>query len=247
VSDRSVGDPVMAAPVTVTRMALMVYAPDGVSGPAFEGLLHDRRETLRGAAAEVGGTVRIGTREPRDPSRESRAELLAVDGAVELTAAEEDLMALSGRAAEIGAVLDSAVDLGRSRLMIGITHRIVAPPQEGEIFLSLAFRRQPGTSIEEFRSWWLQQHSAVATRHLLPELLAYDQVHVDRELSERASAAAGITFEPYDAYDNLTWATLESSIGSTSKPGSEREIYEDEIGHLDHSTYRGAVMRVLEG
>jgi EthD domain len=112
--------------------------------------------------------------------------------------------------------------------------------------LSLAFRRHPGTSVEEFRNWWLHQHAVVATRYLLPELLAYDQVHVDRDLSRRASVSAGITFEPYDAYDNLTWATLESSIRSTSKPGSEQEIYQDEIGHLDHSTYRGAVMRVLD-
>src|SRR5262249_55076361 len=97
-------------------------------------------------------------------------------------------------------------------------------------------------SVDEFRSWWLHEHAKVATRLLSPELLAYDQVHVDRELSRRGSAMAGIAYHPFDAYDNLAWASLDQFIDSVSKPGGRDEMYADEEGHIDHSTYRGALM-----
>jgi hypothetical protein len=227
-------------------MALMLYPANGMSVATFNEALRDRGAALLESAAAWGASVRLGAREPSDPSVESRADLVPVAAALELTAPEEALGRLCDHSADITTALAPIVDLGASRLMAGMTHRVITPAAEGDTFLSLAFRRQPGTSIEDFRAWWLHQHAGVATRHLLPELLAYDQVHVDGALSERASIAAGVTYEPYDAYDNLTWASLDMCVRSTSKPGSEQEIYEDEIGHLDHSTYRGAIMALLK-
>jgi hypothetical protein len=91
------------------------------------------------------------------------------------------------------------IDVSQAALTVGPTYRIVEP-QEGAVFLSLSFKRHPGTSVAEFRRWWLTQHAQVATP-LLPGLLAYDQVHVDHELSKRAAEVAGLPYVPYDSYD----------------------------------------------
>ncbi|MGO8856811.1 MAG: EthD domain-containing protein [Steroidobacteraceae bacterium] len=167
----------------------------------------------------------------------------SVEGAVEITGGEGSSPDLAAHAEQLGAMIRPLIDVSQAALTVGPTHRIVEP-RPGGVFLSLSFRRHPDTTVEQFRHWWLTQHAKVAVPRL-PGLLAYDQVHVDHELSRRASEAAGLPYVPYDSYDNLTWTSMEAFTQSTSNPTAMREVYEDELGHIDHSTYRGSLMDQL--
>ena len=202
-------------------------------------LLRDRFHMLFGPKTHV----RIGIRCENDPLGQSMGEARSpttVEGAVEITGGEGSSPELAAHAEQLGALLRPLIDVTQAALTVGPTHRIVEP-KRGGVFLSLSFRRHPDTTVEQFRHWWLSQHAKVAVPRL-PGLLAYDQVHVDHELSRRASEAAALPYVPYDSYDNLTWASVEGFTQSTSDPTAMRAIYEDELGHIDHSTYRGALM-----
>jgi EthD domain len=140
-------------------------------------------------------------------------------------------------------MLDGLISRESSALTVGRVHHIVEPA-EGAIFTSLAFVRYPGTSVDEFRKWWLHQHATFAVRLLSPELLAYDQVHVDRVLSEQTSEVTGTRCHPYDAYGNLPWTSIDQLVCSVAKPGGREEMYHDEMGHNDHATCPGSLMAV---
>ena len=75
------------------------------------------------------------------------------------------------------------------------------------------------------------------------ELLAYDQVHVDTPASQAAAAALGVPFADYDAYDNLTYRNQEGFFGSVADSEGMARIAEDEVGRIDNSTRRFALMR----
>jgi hypothetical protein len=202
-------------------------------------LRRDRFLTLFGPKTHV----RIGTRCERDPLGQSMGEARAaatVEAAVEITGGEGTSQELASHAKEFGVLLRPLIDVTQAALTVGPTHRIVEP-KRGGVFLSLSFKRHPDTTVQQFRHWWLTQHAEVAVPRL-PGLLGYDQVHVDHDLSRRASEAAGLPYVPFDSYDNLTWASVEAFTQSTSDPTAMRTIYEDELGHIDHSTYRGALM-----
>ena len=47
----------------------------------------------------------------------------------------------------------------------------------------------------------------------------------------------------YDAYDNLTWASPQTFFESVSDPVQMQRVQEDEIGRIDNSTRRHALMR----
>jgi hypothetical protein len=226
------------------RLALMISPADGVSHDDLTEGLRERASEL-GAACGPDARVRMGVRDLRHVTDAgARGMPQPVDAAVEVTMPEGSLDELAHAAGGIGRTLEGLVDPEGTALTIGTTHHMV-PVREGRIFLSLAFQRSPGTTIEQFRDWWFHQHASVAIPLLGPELLAYDQVHVDRELAEKASVDAGIRYHPYDAYDNLTWASMGALAASMSKPGSAEEMYEDEVGHIDHSTNRGSMMNVI--
>jgi hypothetical protein len=123
-------------------------------------------------------------------------------------------------------------------------HRIVEP-RPGDVFLSLTFQREPGTTLEELHQWWINQHAVLATRYL-PEVLAYDQVHVDHQLSEQASRDAGFAYRCYDSYDNVTWANYDEFVKSVSKPGVLDIMRQDEVGHIGKSSKVGAHMSPVE-
>ena len=57
---------------------------------------------------------------------------------------------------------------------------------------------------------------------MLPDMLAYDQVHVDHALGDQAAVDAGFASRSYDSYDNLTWADFDGFVRSVSSPGSAR-------------------------
>lgn len=177
---------------------------------------------------------------PPDPGSPRRFE--TVDAALEITveAAQNDaLVDLSGR---IGEAVRPIVTRGAA--MTGPMHRMV-PPRDGNVILSLAFLRAPGTTSEEFQRWWRYQHAEVCIPLMSPELLAYDQVHLDHARSRAVAEAAGFVDRKYDAYDNLTWADAQSQGPSVRDPKIAQMILEDEIGHIDHTTYRGNMLDVL--
>jgi hypothetical protein len=206
-------------------------------------------EELAGMAVWLGeispprAQIRIGAVKapiaplPPDPNSPRRFE--TVDAALEITveAAQNDaLVDLAGR---IGEALRPIVTRGAA--MTGPMHRMV-PPRDGMAILSLAFQRAPGTTTEAFQRWWRYQHAEVCIPLMSPELLAYDQVHLDHARSRAVAEAAGFVDRNYDAYDNLTWADARSQGPSVRDPEIARLILEDEIGHIDHATYRGNLL-----
>jgi hypothetical protein len=92
----------------------------------------------------------------------------------------------------------------------------------------------------------MNQHSRIATPVLEPELLAYDQVHVDHAVSQSVAAAFGVPYVEYDAYDNLTWQDRRAFVNSCTKDleGMAR-IAADEVGRIDNSSRRHALMREI--
>lgn len=236
-----------AVPRTV-RISFMLERRPEVAEDTFAAAMRSLHDVLA-AGTGPSAAIRIGLRDPRDPLADVsegaiEARIPPVLGAIEVTVPRAEVPGVEALAGTIGAHLSGLADRERSAVSVGDVYEIVEP-RPGATFLSFAFRRSPGTSVEEFRDWWLGQHAGVAVRLLSPELLAYDQVHVDRGLSERASRSAEIAFHPFDAYDNLTWASIDQFLASVSRPGGREEMYQDEIGHIDHTSYRGALMELV--
>jgi len=123
----------------------------------------------------------------------------------------------------------------------------MVPPGEGDAFLSLAFKRYPGTTSESFRSWWHDQHAKVAIPVLGSAMLAYDQIHVDPDVTEALAEAVGVALVTYDAYDNLTWADRYGFLDSIGDLQGMARIKEDEIERIDDSSRRHALMRRIAG
>ncbi|MCU1463701.1 MAG: hypothetical protein JWO37_3776 [Acidimicrobiales bacterium] len=230
------------------RLSFLLEPTQGMTTATFADGLRDASKALATLTENVG-ELRVGVRHPEDPLAGIAEETIdqpfgTVEGAIELSVGDESVDQLCAHASEVARVVDGLFDRDRSALAVGRVHPVVAK-SEGQVFLSLAFARFPGTSVDEFRSWWLDQHSAVAVRLLGPELLGYEQVHVDRHASQRACSSAAIAYRPFDAYDSLTWGSVQSFLASVAKPGGREEMYADEMGHIDHSTYRGALMGLV--
>jgi len=121
----------------------------------------------------------------------------------------------------------------------------MVPVRDGGAFLSLAFRRDPATTSEQFQTWWRYQHAGVAIPVLGPGMLAYDQVHVDFAATEAVARAFGVERVAYDAYDNLTWADFRAFLTSISDPEGMMRVYADEVGRIDNSSRRHAIMRKI--
>lgn len=165
-----------------------------------------------------------------------------VDGAIEVSVA-------ASRAPELRNIAESLLDIVEAfsvhaslEVVAGPVFPIV-PVREGEVFLSLAFRRDRGTTSEEFRRWWLCQHSIVAAPVLGAALLAYDQVHVDAQASEAIALAVGVRPAYYDAYDNLTWANRDAFLTSIGDEAGMAAVLADEVGRIDNTSRRRALMR----
>ena len=226
------------------RLALML---DSASGdPAALGQELAAMAVWLGEVSPPDAQIRIGalkapiTAPPPEPSTPRRFE--TVDAAIEITVETAQIDALPELAGRIGEAVRPIVTRGAA--MTGPMHRMV-PPRDGDVFLSLAFQRAPGTTSEEFQRWWRYQHAQLCVPLMSPELLAYDQVHLDHARSRAVAEAAGFTDRYYDAYDNLTWANAQSQGPSVTDPNIMRTILEDEIGHIDHATYRGNLLDQL--
>ena len=226
------------------RLAFMFNARGG-DLDALEEALVRVAGGIRGVAGEAHVRLGVADVHPdlgasfRDREKGGRR---IVDGAVEITVA-------AGRAGELTAIagalrdtLDELAGPGSTEVMTGPVFSIV-PVRDGGAFLSLAFKRYPRTTSQQFRDWWLHQHAKVATPVLGAGLLAYDQVHVDAAATQAVAQAFGVAPVAYDAYDNLTWDDRDAFLRSISDPVEMARVYADEEGHIDHASARSALMR----
>ncbi|MDG2004864.1 MAG: EthD domain-containing protein [Novosphingobium sp.] len=201
-------------------------------------------------AAAQGNRVRMGVaiREASDLDAETAhamADWRTVDGAVEVSIANGGEGAVPDICKAMRPILDGIAKQGSVEVMTGAMHYMV-PVREGDVFLSLSFRRGEGTIVDEFRKWWYGQHAPLCIPILGPGLLAYDQVHVDEQASREAAEALGVAYVDNDAYDNLTWGDQDAYVQSTTgDPEGMGRIAEDEVGRIDNNTRRHALMREI--
>jgi hypothetical protein len=226
------------------RLAFMFDAPDR-SLPPFEQALLKAQSEIRANAAGHG--VRIGVADrPVDQEAGKQAGSGTgpgeVDGAIEISIANESIADAPGICMALSPLLASLAEPGTLQVMTGPMFHMV-PVRSGQCFLSLSFRRDPTTSSPQFQDWWYNQHSKLAIPVLGEGLLAYDQVHVDAQASRQAAEALGVPYVEYDAYDNLTWADLAAYQHSISEPIGMARVFADEVGRIDRSSMRHAMMR----
>jgi len=143
-----------------------------------------------------------------------------------------------------GEELERVADPATVALMVGTAYLVW--PDDGALVLALAARRDPAISVAEMRRWWIEQHAALVKEVVRPRARGYDQLHVDRDLSEAACEAAGIPYTPYDMFDSIDVAVVTDLTESTlMHPETAGRLYEDELGHVDHGSLRGALCAVL--
>ena len=211
-------------------------------------LLESRLRQARSRIDEAvgGNAVRTGVAFPDGIDAASQhaqtGGLRTVDGAIEVTIPNGGEGAVPTICRAMRPILDELAEPGSIEVMTGTMHYMV-PVRDGGAFLSLAFRRYPDTTVAQFRDWWLNRHSKVAIPVLGNDLLAYDQVHVDSAATRAASEALGVPFMDYDAYDNLTFRDRQGFFDSVSDAEGMAVIAEDEVGRIDDSTRRCALMR----
>lgn len=227
------------------RLAFMLDAPGG-DLDGLEASLLRAGETFQRRAGDAHLRLGIADLHPDLGALRDRGDvkLRAVDGAVEVTLATARTGEIPEIAQAIGDILEALAEPGSLEVMTGPIFPIV-PVRDGGAFLSLAFRRYPGLTSQQFRDWWLHQHSAIATPVLGAGLLAYDQVHVDPAASAAAARAFGAEPVDYDAYDNLTWDDRDAFLRSISDPEAMARVFADEVGHIDDPSRRNALMRKI--
>jgi EthD domain len=144
----------------------------------------------------------------------------------------------------LGEELSDVADINRSALAVGRAY--LMDQTDGPIFCAFLGRRDPRVTLEEMRNWWLYRHGPLAMSLTVAHVRhGYDQLHVEPETSERACEAAGFPYVPYDMADSLYIPDLPKFIEGTSDPEISRRLYEDEVGFLDHTSWRGVFTDVV--
>jgi hypothetical protein len=224
------------------RLAFMFDAPRG-DLPSLESNLKRSAERIVSIAGDAH--VRLGVADTHPDLKFLResggTKLRSVDAAAEVSVAASRLGELPRIAESLRNAIESLADRSSIEIVTGPVFPIV-PVREGDAFLSLAFRRYPGTTSEQFRTWWLHQHSKVATPVLGDGLLAYDQIHVDHTATEQVARAFGVPTVIYDAYDNLTWKNRDAFLHSISDQAAMERVYADEVGRIDDPSRRSGLM-----
>ncbi len=230
------------------RLAIMFDARDG-DVPALEDGLARASGTIRSVAGANAVRVGVTLGKPAEPTGDAAAHDVTgwrtVDGAIEITLPNGNESSAPAICSELRTTVESLARAGSIEVMTGAMHHMV-PVRTGEVFLSLAFRRFPGTSVPDFRTWWHDRHAPLAIPVLTEELLlAYDQVHVDEVASRAAAAALGVPYFEYDAYDNLTFDSEAAFAAACSDLAGMARLAADELEHIDDTTRRHALMREL--
>ncbi len=232
----------------VQRLVALFAAVDEASPAEVERVLRGARDGIAARLGE-GADVRAAFRLDDDPLAEvmgGREAPAPVEAVLEVTLAPgadaEDLIhAVKGLGEELAPVADPST----IALMAGTAYLVW--PDDGRLLLALAARRDPSISVAAMRRWWIEQHAELVKKVVRPQSPGYDQLHVERDLSQRASEAAGLPFVPYDMFDSIDVNTVEELTRSTlMEPATAQRLFEDEVGHVDHTSLRGALCRVLD-
>lgn len=231
----------------VPRLVALMTLRAGAGAEEVAGRLRACAAGIGALAGAGGGSVRVAMKLPEDPlSRmlEQRGRPAPLDAVLEVTLAQDQpLAALIACSRRLGSEIGSLVDAEASAALAGLAHLIVEG--DGPIFLALAARRDPATTVEEMRRWWLEQHAVLVRRVVAPFPDGYEQLHVERALSRQAAEAAGFGPEEYDAFDSINARSVDELLRPLLDPAVAGRLYRDELGHMDHGSFRGAVCRVL--
>ena len=225
------------------RLAFMFDAP-GADLAALAEAMKRGGDTIRAAAAPHHVRMGVADRHADLAAYMASAEggrTVRVDGAIEISIANERQSEIPALCQAMRPVLAGLADMNTVHVMTGPMHHMV-PVRSGECFLSLAFRHDPAITPAQMHDWWINHHAGHAIPVLGEGLLAYDQVHVSRPVSETAAAALGVPHVAYDAYDNLTWVDRYGFLHSISDEVAMAPIYADEIGQIDPIGRRSAIM-----
>jgi hypothetical protein len=230
----------------VPRLVAMITAPAGADPARFEAIL-ERACAAIAARLDGRAAIRAAVLNEENPLAGvvgDRAGPTPDDAVIEVTLPEGDaLERLLTGAAGLGRDLDGMIDPAQSTLMVGMAYLVIAG--DANIFVALGARRDPAIRVEDMRHWWLNQHAPLVKKTIRPPPAGYEQLHVDRELSEQACRAAGLAWEPFDLFDSINVHTVADFIASTGDPKIQQTLLEDEIGKVDHSRNRGAFCRVV--
>lgn len=240
-------------PDDVRARIAMVLAASGVTEerrppPELETAIGEAGAALR---ARVGaqGFVRLGVRLPDDPLSQTmggdRGELEPVHGVIEVTAPEG--VEPADAASKVAGVLEplaAHIHVERSAVVAGRCHRFLSA-DDAPLFLAILGYRDPAITMDELTDWWLYRHGPLALSIVDPLPLAYEQLHADQAASRAASDASGLPAPGYDMYDTIAIDSLDSLMGSTMNPEVAAQLFEDEVGHVDHARMRGAIQRAI--
>lgn len=225
------------------RLALMFDGPEhDLAG--LEQALKSASGAIRVAAGAHAVRIGIADHHPDlggGDGGQNAANWRGVDGAIEVSIANEHIGKINDICQRLRLILSGFADIASVEVMAGPMFEMV-PVRSGGTFLSLAFRRDPAISSQQFSDWWLHQHAPMAIPVLGSGLLAYDQVHVDMAVTEQAATAFGVPAMEYDAYDNLTWEDRYGFLKSCSDTEGMAELSRDEIGHIGNGVRRHALM-----
>ena len=234
-------------PDDVRSRVVMILAATDPSSAELDPAVRATGAVARDRVGE-DGTVRLGVRLPDDPlsaTMGERRELEPVDAVVEITAADGvSPLEAAGIVEGMLDVLGGSVDPGRCAVIAGSCYRFLSA--DGPLFIALAGYRDPAISMEQLSVWWRDRHGPLALSIVDPLPLAYEQLHADQEAARAASVACGLPMQGYDMYDTIAIDSLESLSGSVMNPEVAAQLFEDEVGHVDHSRMRGAIQRTLE-
>ena len=231
----------------VPRLVALMSITDGTNKEIFQAALSTAAKALNDRIGGENASIRAAIRLEDDPlsvMMAQRGEAVPIDSVFEVTLAEgqrpnELITCAEGFLSHFEGLVDPVT----SAVLVGTAHLVIEGT--GNIFVALAGRRDPGISVGDMRQWWLGQHAPLVKKIVRPQSNSYEQLHVDRDLSQRASDAAGFVFEPYDLFDTITYDAVSHFVDVLSKEEVSRQLYEDEIGHVDHSSFRGAVLRMV--
>jgi hypothetical protein len=219
---------------------------DGVDRDAFDDAVEAYGNALR-ARVPDGCSVRVGVRHPDDPFASlmgERGDVATVDGVIEVNGPDdgsaEDLAELvEGLAGELSSVADPA----RCAAVAGTCHHVI---EGGDVvMIALGGNRAPGTTMEQLSEWWLHQHAPLVMRTVKPLPSSYEQLHGDADASRLAAKASGVDPTPWDMFDSIYVDSIPAFVETMSDPTIAATLFEDEVGHVDHGSLKGAALRVV--
>jgi len=228
------------------RLVVALVRRDDVASDALVDAVRAFGGGLR-ARAPDGVVVRLGVRHPDDPFAAlmgERGDVSTIDAVVELTGDEGGSFdALAAAADGLGADLAGVVDAARSSAIAGTCFHVIEGT--GAVMVALGGLRAPGTTMEQLSEWWLHQHAPLVMRTVSPLPNSYEQLHADADASRAAAKVAGVGDTHWDMFDSIYVDSVPEFVATMSDPQTGATLFEDEVGHVDHASLRGAAQLVI--